>query len=403
MDKKSSRFCAQKIVSTLQERGYTAFFAGGSVRDFLLGHPSDDIDIATSAHPEEVMSLFPRSIAVGVQFGVVRVRLHGHEFEVATFRSEDQYVDGRRPSSISLHSSPEEDAKRRDFTINGMFYDPIHHTIYDYVGGQKDLKDKILRTIGSPYERFKEDRLRIIRAIRFKNVFRLSIEKNTWKAISEECHHVVPSVSPERIWQELDKMVQKGVFHPCLEDMRASGLLFHLFPCLKNVPQDTIEKGLSAIQLYKKDSLAAALCLLIPPEDRDAVADQYRLSTKERMVFKTYARFELLLPQRPRDNTVVQLFSMPEADTVFEAFVTTRKSPKAYFYRYKKRLKKLEFWLRQAKSGRYLLGGEDFKKLGIPPGKDMGNLIKYAFSVSSLFHIRNKERLIRFLCEEGKI
>ena len=401
MRKKTSRQAAVQIVSTLQKLGHTAYFAGGWVRDYLLKHKSDDIDIATSAHPEEVMRLFPRSIAVGVQFGVVRVRLCGHEFEVATFRSENQYVDGRRPTSVDLHSSPEEDAQRRDFTINGMFYDPIHHKIYDFVGGKKDLQAKILRTIGSPYERFKEDRLRIIRALRFKNVFHLSLEGTTWKAIVEECHHVVPSVSCERIWQELNKMLQKGVLSECLEDMKISGLLFHIFPFLKTLDPKILEGSLALLKMYKKNSLAAALCLLIPSGERESFAHQYKLSTKEKTIMRTFGHFELLLQKRPKDDIVVSLFGLPEAKTAFEAFVSTRKSPKSFVSRYQKKQKDLRFWIRQAKTGKYLLNGEDFLKLGIPPGRHMGTLIKKAFSLSSIHHIRKKEKLLSLMREKG--
>ena len=224
---------AESIVTQLQKAGYTAFFAGGWVRDFLMGRPSQDIDIATSAHPEEVMALFPRSIAVGAQFGVVRVLADDHEFEVATFRSDTQYVDGRRPVSVTLHSSPEEDAARRDFTINGLFYDPIHQKIYDFVGGQKDIQNRVIRAIGCPLSRFKEDRLRMVRAIRFKNVLSFSLEKETWDAICAEAPHVLPAVSPERIWQELTKMKDKKVLACSLRDMWDCGLLSAIFPVLK--------------------------------------------------------------------------------------------------------------------------------------------------------------------------
>lgn len=392
MKRKPTTFYAREIVKTLQRAGHTALYAGGWVRDYLLGKKSDDIDIATSAHPEEVMRLFPHSIAVGVQFGVVRVRLKGHEFEVATFRSDDQYVDGRRPVSISLHASPEEDAARRDFTINGMFYDPIHHHIYDYVGGKKDLEKKILCTIGSPYERFKEDRLRIIRAIRFKNVFHLKADPTTWKAIGEECGHVVSSVSPERIWQELDKMLQKGVLYECLEDMKECGLLFHLFPNLT-----ILTKALEAIKRYKKKSLAGALCLLTPAESRKAVAEQFRLSSKEKSVMTTYSQLEKTLHSRQTSDILARMYALPEIDTALEAYAATKKAPQQFLQRHKEKQKQLRFWINQVRSRKYLIGGEELQRRGIPSGKRLGEIIEKAFSLSCSLKIRNKEKLLSLL------
>lgn len=392
MKQKPIKRIARQIVKLLQDSGYIAFFAGGWVRDYLLGKESDDIDIATSAHPEEVMRLFPHSIAVGVQFGVVRVRVQGHEFEIATFRSDNQYVDGRRPTSILLHSSPEEDAQRRDFTINGMFYDPTTRKVYDYVEGEKDLNAKILATIGSAYDRFKEDRLRIIRAIRFKNVFQLKAEKTTWEAIVNESALVISSVSPERIWQELDKMVQKGVLSSCLEDMKECSLLYHLFPCLSHVPVH-----FEALKRYKKKSLAAALCLIIPSDARMKVAEQFRLSSKEKAVMTAYTQLEKTLLSRQKSDILARLYALPEVDLALEAFATTKKAPQSFLRRQKEKQKTLSFWINQIKTRTYLLGGETFKSLGIQPGKQLGNLIEKAFSLSCNLKIKNKKKVLSLL------
>ena len=202
---------AKTIVEKLQAAGYVALFAGGAVRDLLMQRPCEDIDIATSAHPHQVMALFKKSIPVGAQFGVVLVIEEGQEFEIATFRSDSQYVDGRHPKTVDLSATMQEDALRRDFTINGMMYDPITEIIYDFVGGQKDLKNQLIKTIGSPHDRFNEDRLRMLRAIRFKNVLGFTMEEETLASLCSLTPHIVPSVSPERIWQELFKMHQKRV------------------------------------------------------------------------------------------------------------------------------------------------------------------------------------------------
>ena len=166
----SRRDFALEVVRRLQGAGYQALWAGGCVRDLILGQTPADYDVATDATPEQVMAILPfRAVPVGISFGVVRVR-HSHgpggvEVEVATFRSDGAYVDGRRPQSV-VFSSPELDAARRDFTINGMFLDPLTGSLIDYVGGEADLKNHLLRAIGEPEARFREDKLRVLRAIR---------------------------------------------------------------------------------------------------------------------------------------------------------------------------------------------------------------------------------------------
>src|SRR5215468_11668695 len=157
---------ARKVAAHLREAGHIAYFAGGCVRDMVRGLAPKDYDIATDARPDTVQKLFPRTYAVGAHFGVIIVLEDGFQFEVATFRSDAAYIDGRHPSAVHF-SSPEEDAKRRDFTINGMFYDPVAEQVIDLVGGQADIDAKLVRAIGEPAKRFAEDRLRMLRAARF--------------------------------------------------------------------------------------------------------------------------------------------------------------------------------------------------------------------------------------------
>ncbi len=192
---------ARSIVRALQENGYTAFYAGGCVRDLVRGVLPADYDIATNAPPGDVQKLFSRTVAVGAKFGVIVVLIDHQEFEVATFRADGVYVDGRRPEAVTF-SSPERDALRRDFTVNGMFYDPVRREVIDYVGGQKDLEAGILRTIGNALDRFREDHLRMLRAIRFAVTLNLQIEQRTWSALRAAGHEVT-SVSAERIRDEL--------------------------------------------------------------------------------------------------------------------------------------------------------------------------------------------------------
>jgi len=196
---------AASLVRKLQENGFVAYFAGGSIRDALRGTAPKDIDIATSAKPNEVQGLFRRTIPVGVQFGVVRVLEDDFEFEVATFRSDGIYLDGRHPQFVEF-STPEKDAFRRDFTVNGIFYDPVKDKVIDFVGGREDLGRKLIRAIGMPSQRFAEDRLRMLRAIRLASALAFEIESGTWSAIRAEANEILV-VSPERVRDELLKIL----------------------------------------------------------------------------------------------------------------------------------------------------------------------------------------------------
>ena len=198
---------ALDVVTRLQEAGHQALWAGGCVRDVVMGHGPADYDVATSARPEEVQRLFRRTVAVGVSFGVVRVigRSKQGEVEVATFRTEGAYSDGRHPDHVEF-STPEADARRRDFTINGMFFDPVREQLLDFVGGQADIERQIVRAIGDPRQRFEEDKLRLLRAVRFAARFGFALDPATEQAV----HAMAPEirvVSPERIQQELRRML----------------------------------------------------------------------------------------------------------------------------------------------------------------------------------------------------
>lgn len=226
--KRKSKSAAAEVVRRLQQAGYTAYFAGGCVRDVLLGNVPHDYDIATSASPAEVQNIFPKTLAVGAHFGVILVMEQGHAFEVATFRSDHEYLDGRRPQAVTF-STPEEDAVRRDFTINGMFYDPIAERVIDFVGGEADIHAKILRAIGDPVARFREDKLRLLRAVRFAARFDFQIEPMTWEAL---CAHVadIHAVSAERIREELVKIFAHPHRVRGFDLLDQSGLLREVLP-----------------------------------------------------------------------------------------------------------------------------------------------------------------------------
>ena len=195
---------AEKIVRQLRAAGYEALFAGGCVRDLLLEKMPKDYDIATSATPEEILAVFPGGNTIGAHFGVVLIRRGGEDFEIATFREDGEYQDGRRPDTVTF-TNAENDAARRDFTVNGMFYDPVEGRVIDYVGGRDDLEAGVLRAIGDPAARFAEDFLRMLRAVRFATVLEFEIDPATFAALQAHASRV-SEISPERIRAELDKV-----------------------------------------------------------------------------------------------------------------------------------------------------------------------------------------------------
>ncbi|MDG3002464.1 CCA tRNA nucleotidyltransferase [Paludisphaera mucosa] len=233
-DARARREFAEEVVVRLRQAGFQALWAGGCVRDILLGLTPADYDVATDATPEQVMVTLPyRSLTMGASFGVVRVRhprQKGNEVEIATFRSDMAYVDGRRPVGV-VFSSPREDAERRDFTINGMFMDPIGGEVVDYVGGRADLDGRVLRAIGDPAARFEEDKLRLLRAVRFASRFDLRIEPATLAAVRAMAREVTV-VSPERIAQELRRMLAHASRARAVDALMDAGLIAAVLPPL---------------------------------------------------------------------------------------------------------------------------------------------------------------------------
>ena len=219
---------ALAILRRLRDNGFIALFNGGCVRDRLLGIPVKDYDIATDARPEVVQRLFNNTVAVGAKFGVIMVILDGDPFEVATFRADAPYVDGRRPSSVSF-GTLEEDAKRRDFTIGGMYYDPFEDRLIDTVGGLRDLRAGVIRAIGNPYDRFAEDHLRVLRAARFAARLNFIIEPETHTAMRLAAP-LVPRVSAERIGEEIVRLLTEGGAARGMDIMVETGLMKEVLP-----------------------------------------------------------------------------------------------------------------------------------------------------------------------------
>lgn len=219
---------ALSIVQTLTDKGYIAVYAGGCVRDHLLGIEPHDIDIATNATPDQIEALFDKTVAVGKAFGVIVVIIDGEEFEVATFRKDSEGSDGRHPDSVTF-TSMQEDAKRRDITINGLFYDPIADKIYDYVGGQEDLKNQVVRLIGDPYKRIEEDKLRLLRVVRFAARFNFWIDTHTYWTVTEYAKEIT-TVSAERIADEMTKILRVKDISLAFHFLGSTGLLRAILP-----------------------------------------------------------------------------------------------------------------------------------------------------------------------------
>ncbi|MBS1970315.1 MAG: CCA tRNA nucleotidyltransferase [Bdellovibrionales bacterium] len=223
----------EKIYHKLVDNGYKAYLAGGCVRDALLNKTANDLDLATDATPEAIEKLFPKTVAVGKAFGVMLVIEDGISFEVATFRSDGNYADGRRPDSV-VFTTPEEDALRRDFTVNALFYDLNQGRVLDFVGGLKDLADKKIKAVGNPEERFREDHLRLLRAVRFAAQLDFAIEPETFTAVKQLANSV-KTVSAERIHEESFKLLKSTNPLRGLQLLHESGLGKVLFPGWQNI------------------------------------------------------------------------------------------------------------------------------------------------------------------------
>ena len=267
------RAFALEIVEKLRAAGFEALWAGGCVRDQLLGLVPKDYDVATSATPDQIRDLFGprRTVPVGIAFGVVAVldrrdwgRASSGPVEVATFRSDAAYSDGRHPDAVTF-TTAEHDAQRRDFTINGLFYDPIADKVVDYVGGQEDLERRIVRAIGDPRLRLGEDKLRMLRAVRFAATFSFEIEAETFRAI-EEMAADVTTVSPERIGMEIRRMLVDPNRARAMELLRDTGLLSRVLPEVAGLSSENFDETMRILSALREPTLSVALAALLSKE-----------------------------------------------------------------------------------------------------------------------------------------
>lgn len=396
---------ARIIIDTLTRAGYIAYYAGGWVRDFLLKHPSDDIDIATNAPPETIQALFPHTVPLGISFGIVLVIQDGHPFEVATFRQDLDYKDGRRPQRIEFTTAAE-DAKRRDFTINGLFYDPIRGEILDYVNGQEDLQNKIIRAIGNPHERIKEDRLRMIRGIRLACRFGFQIESKTAEAIRAHAKELFPAVAIERIVQEMEKGHIFGHLKKMLLMLHSFGLLATIFPELQEVSQKELEHRLEPISRYPHT--APLIAFLLPAfvhmnlEDQLQLCKKLKLSNVDAQFVTFLFRSNELIQKdlqnsRPIENIEwAYLYVNPSWPIVMQIIAAHLNSQK-FLVEHQERMKLLQPAMDRIEQHRPVVSSEDLKQAGIQPGKQMGLLLKEAERISCNEQIYDSSQIIQRL------
>lgn len=381
---KQHYLAGKEVVDILQSKKFIAYFNGGWVRDFLMKHPSNDIDIVTNAPIPVIQELFSKIIPVGISFGILIVIHKGHQFEVATFRKEYDYRDGRRPLHITT-ATPKEDAKRRDFTINGMFYDPIRNLLYDYVDGQRDIKKKIIRAIGDPNLRFMEDRLRMIRGVRYAVRFQFTIEPKTLHAIMDQASNLFPSVAIERIWNELQKMSSARDFHKALILLYELGLLTVIFPDLKDSTLQVLKNTLRNLPRFPNKAPLIIKILELFPEyslDQKMKLCRYLKSSKEdKSLVLFWHKFERLLSTFPIEkkhwSSLVEFYAHPQSQVflqIMKAKLTS--SDQIAFEKVHSDLQQLLVDPIERKKKRiFLLTGAALMNQGIPPGKHVKALL----------------------------
>lgn len=420
---------ARRIVEKLRLHGHEAFFAGGWVRDHLLRRKATDIDIATSALPEEVQRLFPNATAIGAKFGVIQVRHYGRSYEVATFRSDNAYVDGRHPSSVSF-SGPRQDALRRDFTINGLFYDPVADRVIDYVQGRRDIKTKVIRTIGNPEDRFAEDKLRMLRAVRLASNLDFAVAPETWGAIKKLAPDIL-QVSWERIRDELFKLLTGENPGKGLDLLHESGLLKHILPEVESmcgVPyskdsreMDVFAHTRTALSLLRRPSSILALGTLLhdvgktlsPPGDAqerfkdheklgaeisEAVCRRIRMSNEAaaRVVDLVRTHMEFSRVHDMRESAFRRFLRKPDFADHLELYRVNRLSVGGDLKTYEYCLEKYREYAREP-AAPPLLTGDDLVLLGHKPGPAFQEMLRAIEDLQLEGVLRTREEALEYI------
>ena len=373
----TNRHTAIKVVKRLHRNGFQALLAGGCVRDMLLGRQAKDYDVATEAQPKDVIRLFKRTLKVGAKFGVVMVLIDEQQVEVATFRTETGYADGRHPGSVEF-SNAAEDASRRDFTINGMFYDPLQKEVIDYVDGQADLKAGVVRTIGKPSERFGEDYLRMLRAVRFSTQLGFEIEAATWRAIRRNAPSIA-RISGERIAMELEGILAAPNRAAGASMLIESGLAGTIFPGL---PRRQAQNAVGILQrLGKKVDFPLALAGFFAGGQTDSAIRSCRVlklsrSQNKHVKFLLTNRGRLLNEQMSLAH-LKKILADPYFRDLYELQRAIQKAAGdsreaiAPLIRLRRRIKALGDVELQPSP---LLNGHDLIRLGATPGPALGQL-----------------------------
>lgn len=369
----TAREYAVHVIRVLRDAGHQALFAGGCVRDALLGLEPADFDVATDALPRRVQELFPKTFAVGAAFGVIEVvGPKPHKVQVATFRSDGPYSDGRRPDQVT-YSDARADAERRDFTLNGLFFDPLDDELIDYVGGQADLAARRLRAIGDPAARFQEDRLRLLRAVRFAARFDLAIEPTTWDAIRAMASQVI-TVSGERIAEELRKLLPHPRRVQGVRLLRDSGLMRVI------LPEATADSDL-ALGRLAEPSFPLALAVLLgdaAPEIIGPIGERLRLANSERDRARWLLghRESLTDPARLPLHELKPILAHPGRDELIDLHHAAGHESAAQWC-----LDRLAEWPADRLDPPPLVTGADVQALGLKPGprfKEMLDTVRRA-------------------------
>ncbi|MBI3317151.1 MAG: CCA tRNA nucleotidyltransferase [Candidatus Omnitrophica bacterium] len=423
---------ATSIAERLHQNGHTAYFAGGCVRDQIMNREAHDFDIATTATPDIVEKIFPKVVPVGRQFGVMIVVEEGIPFEVATFRSEAAYLDGRHPSKV-IFSRPEEDARRRDFTVNGLFYDPFARKVVDFVGGQEDIQRKVIRAIGHPEERFEEDKLRLLRAIRFSANLGFEIEEKTWKSLKAHAAKIT-QVSPERIREELVKIFtrpgagngflllsESGLMKEVLPEIEAmkgvqqqpdfhpeGDVFIHTKMLLDRLQHPSATLALSAllhdvgkpktfavregkITFYEHAPLGAAMAreilkrLRFSNQETDSICE----SVANHMKFADV--------QRMRSGKLKQFVSRPNFQEELELHKVDCQSSHGMLDHYEFLKKKLVEFAHEDLKPKPLVNGNDLIALGMKPGPAMKPLLEEIYELQLEGKFKSQEEALRWV------
>lgn len=390
---------AKRIIKCLKDHGYEAYYVGGCVRDRLLGITSSDIDIATSAPSRIVQSLFPKTIPVGIKFGIIVVVDEGHNFEVATFRKDLDYIDGRHPEHVE-HSTIEEDVKRRDFTINGLYFDPLEDKLIDLIHGKKDLNDKLIKAIGDPKKRFEEDHLRMIRACRYAACLNFSIEPATKEAIRQMAPICHEGVSIERIIQELDKMHTKGFLSQGLFLLDELLLLKAIFPTLSYQDENTLKKRFLQIsELSKNTPLVFALCILFDLKNEKEVehlCKQFKLSNEALKMGSSFVEFKKHLTLT--NIKMATLLSLPYSQDLISSQSTYEKNKEEFLHLIHMKKQELKPVIERLIHKDPIITASDLEKLNVKKGPVYKKLLDDAMSYFANHPSMTKEQVLEHIC-----